>query len=89
MSDFNKVIAHSSFIIPIITPNFGITDWTIDEIRQIDINTRKPLTMTGRFHHNSDVDKIRGGRGLRTTRTLDESIIISFRQHLLRNVNRN
>ena len=50
--------------------------------------------MTGSFHPNSDVDRIymsrvKGGRGLRSIRTLCESRIISFRQHLLRNTNRN
>ena len=94
MPDFNKVIAHNSFTVPIITPTIGIIDWIIDEIRQIDINTRRLLTMKGSFHHNSDVDRIymsrvKGGRGLRSIRTLYESRIISFRQHLLRNTNRN
>ena len=94
LSDFNKVIAHNSFAVPVITPTIGIIDWTIDEIRQVDINTRKLLTMTGSFHPNSDVDRIymsraKGGRGLRSIRTLYESRIISLRQHLLRNANRN
>ena len=87
-------IAHDSFAVPTITPTIGIIDWTTGEIRQIDINTRKLLTMTGSFHPNSDVDRIymsrvRGGRGLRSIRTLYESTIISLRQHLLANANRN
>ena len=94
MPDFNKVIAHNSFAVPVITPTIGIIDWTIDEIRQVDINTRKLFAMTGSFHPNSDVDRIymsraKGGRGLRSIRTLYESRIISLRQHLLRNANRN
>ena len=94
LSDSNKVIAHSSFAVPIITTTIGIIDWAIDEIRQIDINTRKLLTMTGSFHPSSDVDRIcmtrvKGGRGLRSIRTLYESRIISLQQHLLRNTNRN
>ena len=58
LSDFNKVIAHKSFAVPIITPTIGTIDWTIEEIKQIDINTRKLLTLTGNFHPNSDVDRI-------------------------------
>ena len=82
MPDFNKVIAHNSFAVPIITPTIGIIDWTIDEIRQIDIDTRK-LTMTGSFHPNSDmgriyISRVKGGRGLRSIRTLYESRIISL-----------
>ena len=58
LSDFNKVIAPNNVAVPNINPTIGIIDWTIDEIRQIDINTRKLLTMTGSFHPNSDVDRI-------------------------------
>ena len=58
LSDFNKVVAHNSFAVPIITPNIGIIDWTIDKIRQIDINARKLLKMTGSFHPNKVVDRI-------------------------------
>ena len=86
LSDLNKVIAHNSFVVPIITPTIGIIEWTIDEIRQIDINTRKFLTWARSFHPNSDVDIIhmsraKRGRGLRSIRTLYESRIISLRQH--------
>ena len=50
--------------------------------------------MAGSFHPNSDVDRIymskaKEGRGLRSIRTLYESRIISLRQHLLRNANKN
>ena len=94
LSDFNKIIAHNNFAVPIITPTIEIINWTIDKIRQIDISTRKLLSMTGRFHLNSDVDRmymtrVKGGSGLRSIRTLYESRIISLRQHLLRNANRN
>ena len=93
MSDFNKVIAPNRFAVPIITPTIVIIDWKTDEVRQIDINTRKLLTITGSFDLNSDVDRIymsivKGGRGLRSIRTLYQSRIISLRQHLLKNANR-
>ena len=92
--DFNKVIGHNSFAVPIITQIIWIIDWKIDEIRQIYISTRKLLTMTGSFHPNSEMDRIymsrlKGGMGLRTIRTLYESRIISLRQQLMRNTNRN
>ena len=50
--------------------------------------------MAGSFHPNSDVDRIymskaKEGRALRSIRTLYESRIISLRQHLLRNANKN
>ena len=58
LSDFNMAIAHNTVAVPTINPTIGIIDWTIDKIRQTDINTRKLLTMTGSFHPNSDVDRI-------------------------------
>ena len=50
--------------------------------------------MTGSFHPNSDVyrihkSRVKGGRGLKSIRTLYKNRIISLRQHLLRNANRN
>ena len=91
---FQQSYCTQQLAVPIITPTLGIIDWWIDEIRQIDISTRKLLTMTGSFHSNSDVDRrymsrVKGGRGLRIIRTLYESRIISLWQHLLRNANRN
>ena len=56
LSTFNKTIAHNTFAIPVITPTIGILDWTIQEIKDIDIRTRKHLSVTGNFHPNSDVD---------------------------------
>ena len=56
LSTFNKTIVHNAFAPPDITPTIGILDWTIQEIKDIDIRTRKHLSVTGNFHPNSDVD---------------------------------
>ena len=56
LSTFNKTIAHNMFAVPGLKPTCSILDWTIQEIRNIDIKTRKILTMTGNFYINSDVD---------------------------------
>ena len=52
LSAYNKTIAHNSFATPVITPTIGILDWTIQEIKDIDIKTRKILLVTGNFHPN-------------------------------------
>ena len=72
----------------------GILDWTIQEIKDTDIRTRKILSVTGNFHPNSDVDRLYiglniGGRGLRSCQRLFESRIIALKQHLHRNKERN
>ena len=87
LSAFNKTIAHNAFATPVITPTIGILDWTIQEIKDIDIRTRKILSVTGNFHANSDVDRLFigpniGGRGLRSCQCLFESQIIALKQHL-------
>ena len=60
-------------------------DWTIQEIKDIDIRTRKILSVTGNFHAKSDVDRLFigpniGGRGLRSCQCLFESQIIALKQ---------
>ena len=39
LSAFNKTIAHNAFATPVVTPTIGILDWTIQEIKDIDIRT--------------------------------------------------
>ena len=94
LSAFNKTIAHNMFAVPVITPTYGILDWTIQELQDIDIKTRKNLNMTNNFHVNSDVDilyipRAQGGRGLKSIQIAYESRIITLNQHLNRNMNRN
>ena len=94
LSAFNKTIAHNMFAVPVLKPTYGILDWTIQEIRNIDIKTRKILSMTGNFHINSDVDclyipRSEGGRGLKAIQTAFECGIVSLNHHLTRNKDRN
>ena len=65
----NKVTAHNTFAIPVLTPTIGILNWTKQEIRDLDIAMRKILTYTGSLHKRSDVNRLYvprkfGGRGL-------------------------
>ena len=46
----NKVTAHNTLAVPIITPTVGILEWTKKEICDIDIATRHILTHTGNHH---------------------------------------
>ena len=47
LSTYNKHLAHNTFALPVLTPTSGILDWTIREIENLDIATRKILNMTG------------------------------------------
>ena len=87
LSAYNKHLAHSTFALPVLTPTFGILDWTIREIENLDITTGKILNMTGNFNRNSDTDRLylpcrNGRRGLKNVKTLYESRVISISQHL-------
>ena len=87
LSARNKVIAHNSFAVPILTPTFGILDWNKDEVEAIDIKTRKILTTTGNFHRNSSVDRLYmtredGGRGLNSVYDVFITRLISLVDHL-------
>ena len=66
----NKISAHNTFALPVLVLTFGILDWTLAEIDELDKRTRKILCMTGNFHRNSDKDRLyvsrkEGGRGLK------------------------
>ena len=77
-----------------LTPTYGVLDWTIQEIRNIDIKIRKILSTTGNFHINGDVDclnipRSEGGRGLKAIQTVYECRIVSLNHYLSRNKDRN
>ena len=70
LSAYNKHLADNTFVLPVLTPTFGILDCTIREIENLDISTRKILNMTGNFHRTSGIDRLylprrNGGRGLK------------------------
>ena len=42
----NKVLAHNTFAVPLLTPTFGILDWTKEDVLQMDVKTRKLLCLS-------------------------------------------
>ena len=44
------MIAHNVFAVPVLIPTIGVLDWTIGEIKDIDIKTEKVLKLTQNFH---------------------------------------
>lgn len=66
----NKLTAIGTMAIPVLEYSFGIVDWTIDNIQELDRKTRKLLNMHGMIHPRADIDRLyiprkNGGRGLR------------------------
>ena len=80
LSAYNKVIAHNAFAVPVLIPTIGVLDWTIGKIKDIDIKTRKMLTLARNFHPNGNVDRLYmqnsfGGRGLRQVQSSYERLL--------------
>ena len=87
LNGLNKSIVHNAFAVPVITPTVGILNWTKKEISDLDITTRKILTMAGALHTASDVDRLyvqgsKGGRGLRSIEDLYEIRTVGMMKHL-------
>ena len=73
-----------------MTPTFGIHDWTLQNVKYIDICTLKILNMTSNFNRNSNIHRLyiprwNGSRGLRSIQTAHDMRIISLIQHLENN----
>ena len=88
LSGQNKCIAHNSFAVPVLTPTFGILQWSIDDLESLDIKSRKLLTSTGNFHRNGDVDRLYlprndGGRGLKSIYGSFTSRIVALHHHVV------
>ena len=65
----NLVTGINSWAVGIVRYGAGILDWTVEELKQMDIKTRKILTMNGCLHLRGNVGRLYmtrkdGGRGL-------------------------
>ena len=65
----NKIPAINTLAVPVILYSYGVTDWKLDEIQDLDRMTRKQLCMNQMLAKKADVDRIylpcqEGGRSL-------------------------
>ena len=65
----NVISGINAWGIGVIRYTAGVLDWTAAELREMDIKTRKTLTLFGGFHREGGVDRLylrrcEGGRGL-------------------------
>ena len=65
----NKIQGINTWAVALVRYSGGILDWKNDELKKIDRQTRKMMTMYGALHPKSDVDRLYlprkiGGRGL-------------------------
>jgi predicted GNAT family acetyltransferase len=79
----NKITATGALAVPILRYSFGIINWKIEEIKQIDRKTRKTLTMYKMHHPKADIDRLyvkrkEGGRGLAQVEAAIKAEIINI-----------
>jgi hypothetical protein len=65
----NKITATGALAVPVLRYSFGIINWRIEEMKQIDRKTRKMLTLYKIRHPKADIDRLyvkrkEGRRGL-------------------------
>jgi hypothetical protein len=65
----NKITVIGALAVPVLRYSFGIINWRLEEIKQIDRKTKKMLTMYKMHHPKADIDRLyvkrkEGGRGL-------------------------
>ena len=63
--------AINTWAVPLLRYGAGIINWRKDELKNIDIRTRKMLRYNGAHHPQGDVDRLyasreKGGRGLQS-----------------------
>jgi len=65
----SKIIATGALAVSVLRYSFGIINWRIEELKQIDRKTRKMLTLYKMHHRKADIERLYvkrkgGGRGL-------------------------
>jgi hypothetical protein len=54
----NKITAIGALDVPVLRYSFGIINWRIEEIKQIDRKTRKMLTTYKMHHPKADIHRL-------------------------------
>jgi hypothetical protein len=83
LSGKNKVSATNMLAVPILLYSFGAVRWTVDEIGQLDRDSRKMLNMQRSLHPRSSVPRIylprhQGGRGLLSLECMHNRIVLGM-----------
>ena len=90
----NKITAHNTFSVPLITPTIRILNWTMKEIEDLDKATRWIMCYAGNLHMRSFINylliyinriyvpRIQGGRGLASIEDTFTSRIVALANHI-------
>jgi hypothetical protein len=83
----NKITAIGELAVPVLRYSFGIINWRLDEIKQIDRKTRKMLTTYKIHHPKAHIDRLyvkrkEGGRELVHVEAAYKREIINIAEYL-------
>ena len=84
----NLIKAINVWAVSVIRYSAGILEWSTKYLQQMDIDTRKALTLHGAFHRNSTVNRLymkrnEGGRGLLSVECCVRAEEIGLSEHVL------
>ena len=79
-------MAQNAYAVALVTLKVGVLKWTKEEIRELDVATRKLFTLPDLFHRAGDVDRLYGhrskeGRALGSITILYEIRIVGIMRH--------
>ena len=83
----NLFRAFNSWAVSVVRYSAGVVDWRVHELKEMDVKTRKILTMNGIFHKKGNVDRLYlkrcdGGRGLISVEDCVRMEEANLRNHL-------
>jgi hypothetical protein len=83
----NKITAIGVLAVPVLRYSFGVINWRLEEIKQIDRKTRKMQTMYKMHHPKAEIDRLyvkrkEGGRGLVQIEAAYKTEIINIAEYL-------
>ena len=83
----NKVTACNTFALPVLTMPVGVLDWNEQELKDLDVKTRKYLNMSGSLHSKGDIDHLyvprsNGGRGLNSVMDMFKNRMANLSNYL-------
>ena len=87
LSGGNVIIAINTWAVPLIRYTAGIVKWTQEEMRTLDVSTRKLLSMYKCFNVNDDIHRFYvpwrlGGRGLLSVEDVIHQEICALTKYL-------
>jgi hypothetical protein len=83
----NKITAIGAIAVPVLRYCSGIINWRIEEIKPIDMKTRKMLKMYKMHYPKADIDRLyvkrkEGGRGLLQVEEVYKAEIINIAEYI-------